>query len=356
MMASKFPIPHLAMEDFPPEFANVYRPCQQSFNQSGELEDEEVPAVHVAVGETKFNEEVCVINPGAKIDHREYIQISTEDIDSQNASYNSDYHSNGYPHIGLLRMEFNGKPRFGTATMIADGRFLLTCAHNVVTHRNIPGLNPNPIYAKNIWFELRKNGVFESEGSSLVKRYKIHKREVHPKYFDNPCPESGFDLALCWIEVPENDRHLKTGIFPTLAAGVRYFTDKCKVAVVGFPKEAQNREVGGEKWGMAAKVPMKQREDFRISGIEQRDCLVYDFIDTSAGQSGSPVMHIMGQDSDSEYLCEIFGVHTGGSDIHIENYATFFTYEKLDWIVQHLGSPWKINSKGDPNQIYLAKT
>ena len=348
MMASSFPIPPLMMEDFPPEFANIYHPCQLSLNQSGEFEDEAA-----AVADT--NEEVWAINPDAKIDHREYIQTSTEGVDSQSvsiqaASYN-DYHSSGYPHIGLLRMDFEGNPRFGTATMIADGRYLLTCAHNVAMHKNIPGRKP--MYAKNIWFELRKNGASGSEGSSLVKRYKIHKREVHPKYFDNPCPESGFDLALCWIEVPENDQHLETmtstGIFPTLAAGVRYFTDKCTVAVVGFPAEVQNRNVGGEKWGMAAKVPMEQREDF---GNEQRDCLVYNFIDTSPGQSGSPIMHIMGQDSDSEYQCEIFGVHTGGCEIQKENYATFITYEKLKWIVRCLGSPWKINSNGD--QMYLA--
>ena len=347
-MASSFPIPPLAMEDFPPEFANTYRPRQLSLNQSGEFEDEAVADI---------NEEVWVID--AKIDHREYIQIGTEDIDSvltQAASY-TDYHSSGYPHIGLLHMEFNGEYFIGTATIIADGRYLLTCAHNVVTYnKNIPGREP--MYAKNIWFDLRKNEAFRSKLSSLVKRYKIRDMVVHPKYFDNPCAESGFDLALCWIDVPENDQHLKTitstGIFPTLAAGVRYFTDKCKVAVVGFPARAQNRKVGGEKWGMAAKVPMEQREKFSGDINKQEDNLIYKFIDTSAGQSGSPMMHIMGQDSDSEYQCEIFGVHTGGCNILKENYATLITHAKLEWIVQWLGSPWKINSKGD--QMYLAKT
>ena len=348
MMASSFPIPPLAMEDFPPEFENIYRPRQLLLNQSGEDE---------AVADT--NEEVWVIDPDAKIDHREYIQFSTEDIDSQSvltqaASY-TDYHSSGYPHIGLLRMDFNGETFFGTATLIADGRCLLTCAHNVVAYnKNIH--DQKPMYAKNIWFELRKNEASSLESSSLVERYKIRDREVHPKYFDNPYPESGFDLALCWIEVPENDQHLETmastGIFPTLAAGVRYFTDECKVAVVGFPKKAQNRYVGGEKWGMAAKVPVNKREYF--SGTKQRDLLIYDFIDTSAGQSGSPMMHIMGQDSDSEYQCEIFGVHTGGCKLRKENYATLITYAKLEWIVQCLRSPWKINSKGDPDQMYLA--
>lgn len=153
--------------------------------------------------------------------------------------------------------------------------------------------------------------------------------------------------------MPENDQHLETiastGIFPTLAAGVRHFTDKCTVAVVGFPAKAQNRNVGGEKWGMTAMVPMEQRKDFK----KQRDLLTYNFIDTSEGQSGSPMIHIMGQGSDTEYQCEIFGVHTGGNNIRKENYATFITYEKLEWIVRHLGNPWKINSKGD--QMYLAR-
>ena len=300
-----------------------------------------------------------IVDPDAGIDRREYIKVSTEDVDSQSvltqaASYN-DYHSCGYPHIGLLRVDFNGILFYGTATMIADGRCLLTCAHIVVNYKK--NTDQEPMYAKNMWFELRKNGSSSLESSSLVKQYKIHKMEVHPKYFDNPSPASGFDLALCWIEVPENDQHfetmMSTGIFPTLAAGVRHFTDKCKVAVVGFPAQAQNRNVSGEKWGMAAKVPMEQREDFCN---EHRDCLIYNFIDTSAGQAGSPLIHIiMGQDSDSEYQYEIFGVHAGGSKIRKEKYATFITYEKLEWIVQCLGSPWKINSKGDPNQMYLAR-
>ena len=350
MMASSFPIPPLAMDDFPSKFANVYRPRQLSLSQSAASEFKDV-----AVADT--NEEVCVVDPNAKIDHREYIQISTEDIDGQSvltqAASCNDYHSSGYPHIGLLRMDFNGQIYCGTATMIADGRCLLTCAHNVVDYNK--NADPEPMNAKNIWFELRKNGASSLESSSLMKQYKIRKMEVHPKYFENPCPASGFDLALCWIDVPENDQHLETmtstGIFPTLAAGARYFTDNCKVAVVGFPVQAHNQNVGGEKWGMAAKVPMEQRKVF--SDNDQKDFLGYDFIDTSAGQSGSPMIHIMGQGSDSEYQCEIFGVHTGGSDVRKENYATLITCEKLEWIVQHLGSPWKINSKGD--QMYLAR-
>ena len=162
------------MEDFPPEFANVYCPRQLSLNQSGEFEDD-----FEAVTDT--NEEVWVVG---KSDNRKYIQMSTEDVDGQGvltqaASYN-DYHSSGYPHIGLLRMDFNDNIFCGTATMIADGRYLLTCAHNVVEYNK--NTDQEPMYAKNIWFELRKNEACGAELSSLVKRYTIRDRVVHPEY------------------------------------------------------------------------------------------------------------------------------------------------------------------------------
>ena len=108
---------------------------------------------------------------------------------------------------------------------------------------------------------------------------------------------SGFDLALCWINVPENDHTIAelhgTTDIPIPTAGVRDLTGK--IAVVGFPGEHE-----GEKWGMAAEIPSDKRKDWTFfPGDKQKEILTYDFIDTSPGQSGSPIMHL-GKES-----CEI---------------------------------------------------
>lgn len=100
-----------------------------------------------------------------------------------------------YPHIGLLRMDFCAPDSetarlYGTATMIADGSCVLTCAHNVVEH---DVRTNNLVGAKHGWFELRKNK--EGGGSVLIKRYEVTKIALYPPYLKSRTSESGFDLA-----------------------------------------------------------------------------------------------------------------------------------------------------------------
>ena len=241
--------------------------------------------------------------------------------------------ADGYQGIGLLRMEFNGTPFIGTATIVAYGKCLLTCAHNVVDY---DVTTKNFVYASNVWFELRNN---TGRGSALKKRYNVTKIAVYPPYFKDPTSSSGFDLALCWIETD----HIMEELRPRYYIPVAGTYISSKVAVVGFPGEK-----AGEKWGMVADIPHDKRDDWHFGrsndNKEEKEILVYQFVDTSPGQSGSPVM--CGGETTI-----ILGVHTGGSSSLKKNWATYITPAKLKWIAAALGSSWTIGS--DYGTLYL---
>ena len=186
------------------------------------------------------------------------------------------------------------------------------------------------VYPTSVWFELRKNKA--GSGSVLVKRYKVTKIAVYPQYFESPTSASGFDLALCWIHMPKDDRTVEDLylhgnndclVVPHIPVSGGYLAS-C-VIVVGFPGEH-----AGEKWGMRGEVPSEKGEDWHFPAEHEthnkREILVYDFIDTSPGQSGSPVIG-------SGDGC-ILGVHTGGSASLKKNWATYITPTKLWWIAK----------------------
>ena len=365
---------YLKSKAFPPEYEDVYRPRSQSSRQN-------VPAEKVLAG-------------GA--DRRQRMLTSLQD------------ELNSYSAIGLLRVEFNGSCCMGTAT-ISRGNCLLTCAHNVVEY---DGITKTFVYPTSAWFELRNNQI--PSGSTLTKRYQVTKIAVYPPYFGDPTSTSGFDLALCWIDVPKGDytyfhslsdsipvagsygvHSLQVyGFFRILTeieynlrtkyreirkksalirawqvwrriAGVsevrknlrriRKFcclsTDKASadleamgvgnISLVGFPGEYK-----GEKWGMRVTVPRDKREEWSCKmdwdESKMKEILVYDFLDSSPGQSGSP---IIAEES------QILGVHTGGSASLKKNWGTYITPTKLRWIADTLGSSWDIGN--DHNTLYL---
>ena len=158
---------------------------------------------------------------------------------------------------------------------------------------------------------------------------------MHPSYFKNPTPHSGNDLALCLINVPKNDSILKCFSFANPAAGS--FANR-KVSVVGFPSECE-----GEKWGMIGNIAINNQE--QVDSPQQDEILVYDEIDTTNGQSGSPVIEAQSG--------HIIGVHTGGSQVFHENFATCITLEKLKWITGKLSGSWGIVKEND--NFYLCE-
>jgi hypothetical protein len=141
-----------------------------------------------------------------------------------------------YPGIGLLRVEFDGVVFTGSASLIANGKCILTRAHNVVDYYPISSSFSWPTSA---WFELRNNTSGETF-DMMNAWYEVTAVAVYPRYFEDPTSYSGFDLALCWIEVPEDDRFIQNlyrtyhMYMPSPLAGAYSTT---RAAVVGFPVE-----------------------------------------------------------------------------------------------------------------------
>ena len=277
----------LEVKPLPEEFENVY---SGSYHQSAE----------------------AVITAGR--DRR--VRVMDDDSDTR-----------GYPGIGLFRALFNFKKEdgsqfrqvtTGTASLITDdvsGHYILTVAHNMIYNHK---LNKKFTIATSAWFEFRNN-----QGEATKRRYNVTHYAVYPKYWTNPTTHSGFDLALCWIQVPRDDYFVKqlcskpnSDYMPRPIAG-EYSTTR--VAVVGYPGVHE-----GEKWGMVEHVPIEKRQDWMFKKDVQKKLLVYNFIDTSEGQSGSPVMGMSPRD--------VIGVHTGGDPILKNNWATYLNRTKLQWI------------------------
>jgi len=84
--------------------------------------------------------------------------------------------------------------------------------------------------------------------------------------------------------------------------------------VIGFPGEKN-----GEIWGMKG-IQDKSNEPIAIA----KNVITYKNIDTSAGQSGSPIIL---NDNKS-----IIGIHVAGDQPSKINYGTLLTDEKYIWI------------------------
>lgn len=267
--------------EFPPEYEHVYRGCDQ--------EDEDL---------SKLQSAAC--------DRRRRIP----------AAPGRQWFQNEYADVGLLRIIFKGKIFSGTATLIADTMCVLTSAHNVINHDPITNEFQ---FADTTWFEIRNNKL--ENGSSLIKRYKVKGIVVHPSYFMHPTTHSGFDLALCWIDVPEDDNTLRNKSYSCLSNPVACnFENGKEIVVVGFPCERE-----GEKWYMKGNI---------TNYHEEKEIIVYDNIDTTLGQTGGPVMA-----ENSHY---IIGVHVGGHPVTGTRWATYITPAKLSWIADQIGNPWHI--------------
>ena len=283
---------YLTSKAFPPEYEDVYCPRSQSSKQSVQAE-----------------------------------RVLASGSDRRQRMMNDQYRD--YSGIGLLRVEFNGTCSMGTAKWFDSENCLLTCAHNVVEY---DGTTKKFVYPTSAWFEIRNNQL--PSGSTLTKRYQVTKIAVYPPYFGDPTSTSGFDLALCWIDVPKGDRTLESFFVRPMSG---YYGSVSAISVVGFPGEYK-----GEKWGMEANVPEDKSEDWSFPEYwkesKKEEILVYDFVDTSPGQSGSGVIV-------ENFL--ILGVHTGGSASLKKNWGTYITPTKLRWMADTMGSSWKIATEYD---------
>jgi len=217
--------------------------------------------------------------------------------------------------IGQLFMKFSKTKKWscGTAFIFHVDKknreiYLLTAAHNVIK---------NGEHLQHLDFESREN---TENGSKLLHKYKIIKYCVHPEYIKtNFDSEKGYDLAIL---IMRDEKHYysshNNAHIPVLSALIGEDFEKIQkhdIKVIGFPGEKN-----GEIWGM--KGTQDNSNDSIV--IDSNNVIRYNNIDTTRGQSGSPIIL---NDNKS-----IIGIHVAGNDQSYTNYGTLLTIEKYIWI------------------------
>eukprot|EP01084_Bolivina_argentea_P070680 128521_1 len=239
------------------------------------------------------------------------------------------------PAVGSLIMCFGDKEYLGTATLLKTKNnigYILTCAHNVV---EIDPFNQKPIFADWIIFQRR---ITEKKGGSFsqhaIKITNINKNNcfVYPYYYNHPTSSSGYDLAIIQCKITHQDikamRHQKRPDRLHLSRNARLCSlvkeaDYCQVS--GYPGEKN-----GECWGCNGSMKL------------EKECITYSSIDTSGGQSGSPIYLYGDAHGQSPH---IVGVHTGGNEALGKNWGTRFTIEKLKWIGNNINEPLEVKTQ-----------
>lgn len=186
---------------------------------------------------------------------------------------------------------------------------------------------------------------------------------IHPNYVSNPSIYSGHDIAIALVETKTwpSERCPFSGlpVYPdypynpftiglfrgrqsTVGQGQgRQSQEKgmpqvfggegaiAQVSVCGYPKEVQwaGEEGSGKMFGMDGHGQMS----------EAGNLIVYRDIDTSGGQSGSPVIHER-RLHDGDECDTIVGVHVGGNAAEGCNVATAITADIKDWIVSTMAA------------------
>ena len=258
--------------------------------------------------------------------------------------------------IGQMSIEFNNKIFIGTGQIIdmdMDKQigYILTCAHNVVNVDKID--KKTKLYATNIWFTLKDEDHNDKCKFSIIKSF------VYPPYWNDPTPESGNDAAICLFkfDIKDLDKEQKEIIDNVKhASSNSLFYDytptnsvpnsiEC-IELIGFSADQT-----GEMWGMSVYggefENFAEDDNYKIKygpnkGMNIKDKLItYTFIDTSGGQSGSPLMIF------TSHRWGIAGIHCGGSEISGKNYSTKIRKDLIQWIAHKLNKQlkeeWKYN-------------
>jgi len=221
--------------------------------------------------------------------------------------------------IVRLKMKFGDKYYSGTGFLFPqspkgnNALCVVTAAHNVV---QFDPLTKKPFGAVAIWCNLDGSWVSASTCA------------YYPKYEADH--QLGNDVAFIKVTTPQTYKapnvramwHGKrsgknTFMLRNYTIGPSFDDFLVKEALIyGYPGEKN-----GELWGMKGQI-----------SIAADDVFSYSDIDTTGGQSGSPIIGVAQLQDSSSSLTRyvLLGVHTnGGCD---KNYGTMFTWHSLQWI------------------------
>jgi len=219
--------------------------------------------------------------------------------------------------VGQLVMKFDdGNHYIGTASIIRfsdTSDFLLTCAHNFVI--TVPGIDGDiPRKAVSGTFFKGRHDTTTYRG-----KFKILRWVVHPKYPQNEIYgwRSGYDIAIAEFDrsAYKDDKVITQNSSWAIDADKRV-KKGATIKIWGYPGEKD-----GSQYGMQGNVMDLKTTD------KGGKIITYDNLDTTPGQSGSPVA-LYDPNAD---LHIIVGVHVAGT---VEaNVGTFMTTEISKWII-----------------------
>jgi len=224
-------------------------------------------------------------------------------------------------YIGFLVMKF-GKygTSYGSACLVKhEGAFiLLTCAHNVCQH------------FKSGFKKATKVTFYRGRyGEEWLSKHQVRFYVIHPHYTESFNVNGkhnifdGVDIAICFLRWDEELEKQKSkwemdDNFPRLWTPPKSydFDDNMKINVTGYPAGSQYCMHQYSMDGNANEIQRSHTKE--IEG----HILTYKDLDTTEGQSGSPVM------SDNK----IVGVHSRCIKEDKVNVATFINSHMLTWI------------------------
>eukprot|EP00027_Filamoeba_sp_ATCC50430_P002580 CAMPEP_0168562158 /NCGR_PEP_ID=MMETSP0413-20121227/11974_1 /TAXON_ID=136452 /ORGANISM="Filamoeba nolandi, Strain NC-AS-23-1" /LENGTH=231 /DNA_ID=CAMNT_0008593567 /DNA_START=195 /DNA_END=890 /DNA_ORIENTATION=- len=215
--------------------------------------------------------------------------------------------------VGQLCVKFNDKTYVGTGSLIEqNGKIkILTCAHNVYRYEQL-----SESY-------IRTNGGFFYPGCTQddnPAEYRITRVHVFPAYLEtgNGCIFNGADLAVLEFEVVNQRQPYQKA--EDAWWGVYRGSDKrLQTKVYGYPGEQERCGDPYQMIGTISEVLTKPKGKI----------LMYRDIDTTGGQSGSPVLVKRG---DCEWT--LIAVHVGFGEYEGVKYniATLLSDETYKWV------------------------
>jgi len=192
--------------------------------------------------------------------------------------------------------------------------FLLTCAHNFVQVDK--GLGKKIKYMDSMRYDYSK--THESKFNTSY----VSNISIFPGYLENPDIIQGFDIAIGLLDGEFNNAPFsKNSQWSTID------DEECKngdvICVIGYPGEYNE------------KLYKMEGTIFEIRKLENgRKLILYNDIDTSPGQSGSPVL----LKKNNKWF--IIGIHVGYDRSLNVNIATAITNDVYDWVEDQMNKLW----------------
>jgi len=221
--------------------------------------------------------------------------------------------------IGQLSMTFLDRVNaVGTATLVKTGCgkdatfFLMTCAHNL--HHNLFEFATGLTFYRALF-----EGDTESCDKIEVNEFYISKEYLRLLKENVSDVFTGHDWAICLVEQDPKFFEMKIPDLLQLNFTNDKLKEKNQITITGYPGEKKFRPY--HQWTMTGNISAIKRKKNNAL------VMLYDNIDTTGGQSGSPVIS----------NCKMVGIHCGGtSKVNGATIISSFMKEQIKNVVMNV--------------------